>query len=318
MAIVPHEKENKMVTAQDVKQLKDLTGCGMMDCKNALQETGGDIDKAVKFLREKGLAKAAKKAGRIAAEGLVTCKVDAEKKVAVIVEINSETDFAAKGDGFRDFVSLVAQTVMDNDVATVDALKEVNGSGTNEKIADILTEKIATIGENIQIRRFAKLTGDGLYSYVHNDGGTGFGTHGTILKIAADDYGDTVADAAKGVLLHVTAMGPEFINSDAVPQSAVDAERETQLNIIMKENEAKPKPQNVVDKILEGRMKKFFEETCLMTQAFIKDPDSTVEKYLAGVGGNIKVDSFIRYEKGEGIAKKEDDFAAEVAAMTGG
>lgn len=307
-----------MVKAQDVKQLKEMTGCGMMDCKNALQETGGDMDKAIKFLREKGLAKAAKKAGRIAAEGLVTCKVDAGKKVGVILEVNSETDFAAKGDGFRSFVDLVAQTIIDNNVSDVEALKEVNGSGTSDKIADILTEKIATIGENIQIRRFAKLTGDGLFSYVHNDGGTGFGTHGTILKISADDYSDAVADAAKGVLLHITAMGPEFINSDNMPQAAIDAEKDTQLNIIMKENEAKPKPQNVVDKILEGRMKKFFEETCLMTQSFVKDPDSTVEKFLDSVGKNIKVEQFARFEKGEGISKKEDDFAAEVASMMNG
>jgi elongation factor Ts len=306
-----------MVTAQCVKQLKDLTGCGMMDCKNALTETGGDIDKAVKFLREKGLAKAAKKAGRIAAEGLVTCKIDTEKKVGVIVEVNSETDFAAKADKFREFVDLIAQTVMLNDVKTVDELKEINGAGTEEKVADILTEKIATIGENIQIRRFAKLCGDGLFSYVHNDGGSGFGTHATLVQIGASDFGAEVADAAKGVLLHITAMGPEFISADCVPQSAVDAEKETQLNIITKENEDKPKPQNVVDKILEGRMKKYFEETCLMTQSFIKDPDSTVEKFLAGVGKDMKVVEFIRYEKGEGIEKKEEDFAAEVASMMG-
>jgi elongation factor Ts len=306
-----------MITAQAVKELKELTNCGMMDCKKALEETGGDVDKAVKLLREKGLAKAAKKAGRIAAEGLVTCKIDQGKKIGVIVEVNSETDFAAKADNFRDFVSLVAQTVIDNDVNDVEALKEVNGSGTNEKIADILTEKIATIGENIQIRRFTKISGDGLYSYVHNDGGTGFGTHGTILKISADDYGDDVQTAAKGILLHITAMAPEFISSADISQAAVDEEKDTQYNLIMKENEDKPKPENVVQKILEGRMKKFLEESSLMSQAFVKDPDLTVEKYLDSIGKNLKVVQFARFEKGEGIAKKEDDFAAEVAAMTG-
>ncbi|MCL2634866.1 MAG: translation elongation factor Ts [Oscillospiraceae bacterium] len=306
------------ITAQDVKQLKELTNCGMMDCKRALEETGGDIDKAVKYLREKGLAKAAKKAGRIAAEGLVSCKINNDKKIGVIVEINSETDFAAKSERFMEFVDLVAQTVIDNDVANVEALMEVNGAGTNEKIADILTERIATIGENIQIRRFARLTGDGLFSYVHNDGGTGFGTHGTILKLAADEYGDDVQVCAKGVLLHITSMNPEFINTDSISQSIIDEEKDTQLNLILKENEAKPKPQNVIDKILEGKMKKFFEESCLMTQAYVKDPDITIEKYIAGIGKNVKIDQFVRFEKGEGIAKREDNFADEVASMIGG
>jgi elongation factor Ts len=247
----------------------------------------------------------------------VTCKIDTDKKVGVIVEINSETDFAAKGDGFRNFVSMVAQTIIDNDVADVDALKEVNGSGTDEKIADILTEKIATIGENIQIRRFARLSGDGLFLYVHNDGGTGFGTHGTIVKISADDFGDEVADCVKGVLLHITAMAPEFIDTDAIPQSVRDEERDTQYNRIMEENADKPKPQNVVEKILEGRMNKFYEESCLLTQEFVKAPDSTVAEYLAAVKKNVSIEQFVRFEKGEGIAKKEENFADEVAGMIG-
>jgi len=305
------------ITAQDVKQLKELTNCGMMDCKRALEETGGDIDKAVKYLREKGLAKAAKKAGRIAAEGLVACKIDEAKKVGVVVEVNSETDFAAKGDGFREFIDLVIQTIIDNDVNDVEALKEINGSGTNEKIADILTEKIATIGENIQIRRFRKITGDGLFMYVHNGEGTAFGTHGTLLKISADDYGDEVKECAKNLMFQITANAPEFIASADMPQSVVDAEKDTQYNLIMKENEAKPKPPNVVEKILEGRMKKFFDEVCLMTQSYVKDDSLTIEKYIESVGNNVKLDTFVRYEKGEGIAKKEDNFADEVAGMIG-
>jgi elongation factor Ts len=303
------------VTAQDVKQLKELTNCGMMDCKRALEETGGNVDAAVKYLREKGLAKAAKKAGRIAAEGLVSCKIDETKKIGAVVEINCETDFAAKGDGFKNFVDLVAQTIVDNDVADVEALKQISGSGTNEKIQDILTEKIATIGENIQIRRFSRLTGDGLFMYVHNGEGTAFGTHGTLLKIQADDYGDDVHECAKNLLFQITATAPEFVTSDSIPQSVIDDEKDTQYNLIMKENEAKPKPQNVVEKILEGRMKKFFDETCLMTQAYVKDPDTTIDKYIAGIGKNIKVVEFVRYEKGEGIAKKEENFADEVASM---
>ncbi|MCL1903402.1 MAG: translation elongation factor Ts [Oscillospiraceae bacterium] len=303
-----------MISAQDVKQLKELTNCGMMDCKRALEESGGNIDAAVKYLREKGLAKAAKKAGRIAAEGLVACRIDEGKKVGVIVEVNAETDFAAKTDKFKEFVELVVQTIIDNDVKDVEALKNVNGSGTNEKLADILTNSIATIGENIQIRRFTRITGDGLFSYLHNGEGI-FGTHGTMLKLTADDFGDEVKNCAKGILLHITSMNPEFITTDSIPKAAADEERDTQLKLIMKENEAKPKPQNVIDKILEGRMKKFFEESCLMTQAFVKEPDSTVEKYIAGIGKNIKLIEFIRFEKGEGIAKKEDNFADEVASM---
>jgi elongation factor Ts len=304
------------IKAQDVKQLKELTNCGMMDCKRALEETGGNIDAAVKYLREKGLAKAAKKAGRIAAEGLVACKIDTARKVGVIVEVNAETDFAAKTDKFKEFVDLVAQTIIDNEVADVEALKEVNGSGTSEKIGDILTDRIATIGENIKIRRFTRIVGDGLFSYLHNGDGI-FGTHGTIIKITADDFGDEVQTCARGVLLHITSMNPEFINTDSIPQAAIDEEKDTQLKLIMKENEAKPKPQNVVDKILEGRMKKFFEESCLMTQSFVKDPDSTVEKYIASIGKNVKLIEFARFEKGEGIAKKEENFADEVASMMG-
>lgn len=300
------------VTAQDVKQLKELTNCGMMDCKKALDETGGDINEAIKYLREKGLAKAAKKAGRIAAEGLVYAKIDQNKKVGVIVEINSETDFAAKSERFIEFVELVAQSALDNDVSDVEALKQVNASGTNEKVGDILTERVMSISENIQIRRFAKLTGDGLYSYVHNGGGS---IIGTLLKISADDYGEDVAACAKNLLLHITATAPEYITEDAIPESVANEERETQLNLIKSENEAKPKPQNVVDKILEGRMKKFFEERCLMTQPYVKDPDITVGKYLQNVGKNVKVVEFVRFEKGEGIEKKEDNFASEVASM---
>jgi len=300
------------VTAQDVKQLKELTNCGMMDCKKALDETGGDINEAIKYLREKGLAKAAKKAGRIAAEGLVYAKIDQAKKIGVIVEINCETDFAAKSERFIEFVELVAQSVLDNDVKDVEALKEVTASGTNEKVGEVLTERVMSISENIQIRRFAKLHGDGLYSYVHDGGGS---IIGTILKISADDYGDEVAACAKNLLFQITATAPEYITEDAIPASVANEERETQLNLIKSENEAKPKPQNVIDKILEGRMKKFFEERCLMTQAYVKDDSVTIDKYLQSVGKNVKVLEFVRFEKGEGIEKKEDNFASEVASM---
>ena len=302
------------ISAQDVKQLKELTNCGMMDCKRALEETNGNVDEAIKYLREKGLAKAAKKSGRIAAEGLVYAKVDEAKKVGVVVEINSETDFAAKSDRFIEFVEIIAQTIIDNDVKDVEALKELTASGTNEKVADLLTERIATISENIQIRRFVRMTGD-IYSYVHNGGGS---IIGSIIKLESDNGADdTVKAVAKDLLLQITASAPQFVAQKDVPQSVIDAEKEVQLELVKKENaeSKKPKPDNVLEKIVEGRMRKFAEEICLLDQPFVKDPSITVSKYIANAGKNIKVIEFARLEKGEGIQKKEDDFAAEVASM---
>ena len=302
------------ISAQDVKQLKEMTNCGMMDCKRALEQTNGDFDAAVKYLREQGLAKAAKKAARIAAEGLVYTKIDEARKIGAIVEVNSETDFAAKSDRFVEFVDMVAQTVIDNDVADVDALLGVKMSGTDETVQDVLTERIATISENIKIRRFAKLEGD-LFAYIHNGGGS---IIGTILKLESDDPTDeTVKQCAKDLLLQITASAPQFVSQADVPASVIDEEKEVQMALAQKENEsaAKPKPQNVLEKIVEGRMKKFTEEISLMEQSYVKDPDITVAKYIAGLGKNIKVVSFVRFEKGEGLQKKEENFADEVASM---
>lgn len=302
------------ISAQDVKQLKEMTNCGMMDCKRALEQTNGDFDAAVKYLREQGLAKAAKKAARIAAEGLVYAKVDEAKKVGAIVEVNSETDFAAKSDRFVEFVEMVAQTVIDNDVSTVDELLAVKVSGADETVQDVLTERIATISENIKIRRFAKLEGN-LFTYIHNGGGS---IIGTILKLDCDDANDEVVkQCAKDLLLQITASSPQFVNQADVPASVIDEEKEVQMALVQKENEsaAKPKPQNVLEKIVEGRMKKFTEEICLMDQSYVKDPDVTVAKYIAGLGKNIKVVDFVRFEKGEGLQKKEENFADEVASM---
>ncbi len=302
------------ISAQDVKQLKELTNCGMMDCKRALEESNGDVDAAIKYLREKGLAKAAKQSGRIAAEGLVYTKVDEAKKVGVVVEINSETDFAAKSERFIEFVELVAQTIIDNDVADVEALKAIKPAGSDETIGDILTERIATISENIQIRRFKRMTGD-LFAYTHNGGGS---IIGSMIKIEADDANDEAVKAcAKDLLLQITASAPQFVAQGDVPASVIDAEKEIQLQLVKKENEeaAKPKPQNVLEKIVEGRMRKFAEEICLLDQPYVKDPNMTVAKYIASVGKNIKVVEFVRFEKGEGIQKKEENFADEVASM---
>ena len=302
------------ISAQDVKQLKELTNCGMMDCKRALEATNGNVDEAVKYLREQGLAKQAKKAGRIAAEGLVVAKIDEAKKIGAVVEINSETDFAANSDKFKAFCETVLNTIIDNDVKDVDALKETTASGTSEKISDVLTDAVATISENIQIRRFVRMTGD-VYSYVHNGGGS---IIGSIIKLESDNGADDVVKTvAKDLLLQITASAPQSVAQSDVPQSVIDAEKEVQLELVKKENaeSKKPKPDNVLEKIVEGRMRKFAEEICLLDQPFVKDPSITVAKYIANAGKNIKVIEFARLEKGEGIQKKEDDFAAEVASM---
>ena len=302
------------ISAQDVKQLKELTNCGMMDCKRALEATNGNVDEAVKYLREQGLAKQAKKAGRIAAEGLVVAKIDEAKKIGAVVEINSETDFAANSDKFKAFCETVLNTIIDNDVKDVDALKETTASGTSEKISDVLTDAVATISENIQIRRFVRMTGD-VYSYVHNGGGS---IIGSIIKLESDNGADdAVKTVAKDLLLQITASAPQSVAQSDVPQSVIDAEKEVQLELVKKENaeSKKPKPDNVLEKIVEGRMRKFAEEICLLDQPFVKDPSITVAKYIANAGKNIKVIEFARLEKGEGIQKKEDDFAAEVASM---
>ena len=302
------------ITAQDVKQLKELTNCGMMDCKKALEETNGDVDAAIKYLREKGLAKVAKKSGRIAAEGLVYAKIDEAKKVGAVVEVNVETDFAAKTDRFIEFVEMVAQAIIDNDVADVEALKEVVPAGESEKVVDILNERIATIGENIQIRRFVRMTGD-LYTYVHNGGGS---IIGSIIKLESDNGADEAVKAvAKDLLLQITASAPQYVQQSDVPASVIEAEKEVQLNLVKQENaeSKKPKPDNVLEKIVEGRMRKFAEEICLLDQPFVKDPSITVAMYIANSGKNIKVVEFARLEKGEGIQKKEENFADEVASM---
>ncbi len=302
------------ISAQDVKQLKELTNCGMMDCKRALEATNGNVDEAVKYLREQGLAKQAKKAGRIAAEGLVVAKIDDAKKIGAVVEINSETDFAANSDKFKALCDTVLQTIIDNDVKDVDALKDTTASGTSEKISEVLTDAVATISENIQIRRFVRMTGD-VYSYVHNGGGS---IIGSIIKLESDNGADDAVKAvAKDLLLQITASAPQYVAQSDVPQSVIDAEKEVQLELVKKENaeSKKPKPDNVLEKIVEGRMRKFAEEICLLDQPFVKDPSITVAKYIANAGKNIKVIEFARLEKGEGIQKKEDDFAAEVASM---
>ena len=296
------------VTAQDVKELRDMTGCGMMDCKRALVEADGNRDEAVKILREKGLAKAAKKAGRIAAEGVVKTKVNGDN--GVIVEINCETDFCAKSDKFLEVVEVIADTILANDVADVEALNKVTAVGTNMTVSEYFTDKIATIGENMNIRRFTKMNGT-LVSYMHDGGRIG-----TLLKITTDkpDNAEVLA-CGKNVALQITAMNAQYVDKDSVPAEVIANEKEVQQKLVEQEG----KPANVAEKIVEGRLRKFYEEVCLLDQKYFKDDSMSIAKYIQSVakeqGASIKVDSFVRYERGEGIEKKEENFADEVASM---
>lgn len=305
------------ITAKDVAQLREMTGCGMMDCKRALVEADGNTDEAVKILREKGLAKAAKKAGRIAAEGIVKTKVADGK--GIIVEINCETDFCAKSDKFLELVETIADTILANDVADVEALKSCTVAGGTQTVSEYMTDKIATIGENMNIRRFTKLDGD-LMGYMHDGGRIG-----TLLKIETDKGDDAaVMTCAKNVALQITAMNAQFVSQADIPADVLANEKEVQLGLVKTENaqSAKPKPENVLEKIVEGRMRKYFEEVCLLDQKYFKDDSMSIAKYVESeakaANAQIKVVSFVRYERGEGIEKKQDDFAAEVAQMAKG
>ena len=299
-------------TAQDVKTLREMTNCGMMDCKKALTETDGDMDKAVEFLREKGLATAAKKAGRIAAEGLVEAFVFGN--VGVVVEINTETDFVAKNADFKDFVHSVAECIAKTNPADVEVLKntKLNDSQT---VGEALTEKIATIGENMNLRRFERYEGVN-EAYVH-----GGGRIGVLVNFKLGDSAKAESDAfkaaAKDIAMQIAAVMPRYVKNDEVPAEVVEKEKE--ILRVQALNEGKPEA--IVDKMVAGRINKFYKEVCLVDQPYIKDGDISVAKFLknvaAEIGTDVEVVKFARLEKGEGLEKKVDDFAAEVAKMTG-
>lgn len=296
------------ITPGEVKELRDMTGCGMMDCKKALEEANGNRDEAVKILREKGLAKAAKKAGRIAAEGVVKTLV--KGNVGIIAEINCETDFCAKSEKFLELVETVANTILDSNADTPEALMSCKVSGGDETVESYLTNKIATIGENIKIRRFSKMEGT-LVGYMHDGGRLG-----TLVKLATDKPDDAeVIACGKNVALQITALNAQYICKDCVPAEVLANEKEVQTKLVEQEG----KPANVAEKIVEGRLRKFYEEVCLLDQKYFKDDSMTVGKYIDSVakaqGAKISVDDFVRYERGEGIEKKEDNFADEVASM---
>ena len=294
------------ITAQMVKDLRETTGCGMMDCKKALTETDGDFDKAVDFLREKGLATAQKKAGRIASEGLVDILVDGN--IGAMVEVNSETDFVAKNAEFQTFVKNVARQVIATNPADTEALlasKFIDDESVT--IKDMLTEKIAKIGENMNLRRFARFEGN-VVGYVHMAGRIG------VMVKFDGEMTDAAKEAAKDAAMQIAALNPLYLSKDTVPAEDVEKEKSIIIAQIKEDPKNASKPDQIIEKMVGGKINKFYEQNCLLQQAFVKDDSITVEKHLSANG--IKLVDFVRYEKGEGLEKKVDDFAAEVASMT--
>jgi elongation factor Ts len=295
-----------------VADLRAQTGAGMMDCKKALAETGGSMEEAVDYLRKKGLSAAAKKSGRVAAEGMIAAAGEGNR--GVIVEVNAETDFVAKNDKFQQFAVGVAQAILDSGAADVEALKEAPFPGTGRNVAEELTHQIATIGENMNIRRFARFeTPSGVVaSYIHAGGKIG-----VLLELEtskADD--ERVSALARQLAMHVAAANPQYLSREEVPAEVVDREKDI-MRVKARES---GKPDNIIDKIIEGQVNKFFGEICLLEQAFVIDPDQRVSKVVDALGkevaGEVKLTRYARFQLGEGLEKKEDDFAAEVASLT--
>lgn len=298
-------------TAKDVKALREQTGCGMMDCKKALVEADGDMEKAVDFLREQGLAKQAKKASRIAAEGMAFAMTTEDHKKGVVIEVNAETDFVAKNADFQAFVNTCAQTVIDNNPADVEALLACKASGSDKTVAELLQEKVLVIGENIQIRRF-KLMEGACVAYVHAGGVIG------VLVNFKTDLADKpeFVTYGKDVAMQIAALNTPYLKESDVPAEVLEHEKE----IMKAEVVNSGKPEAIADKIVMGKIGKFYKENCLLDQAFVKENKISVQQYTNNtakeLGGSIEITEFVRFEKGEGIEKREDDFAAEVAAMT--
>ena len=301
-------------TAKDVADLRAKTGCGMMDCKKALTESNGDIQGAIDYLREKGLAAATQKAGRIAAEGMAYAALFNNEKVGVVIEVNAETDFVAKNAEFQAFVKVCAQTVADNNPANLDALLACTASGTDKTVDALLKEKILVIGENIKIRRFDRFEGV-LTDYIHMGG-----------KIAVMVKFDTTDEAAakpefkeyaKNIAMQIAAANPLYLNSASVPQDVIENEKK----IATEQASSTGKPANVIEKMVMGKVAKYFKEVCLVEQEYVKDSKLSVQKYTEEVGKElgapISIAAYVRYEKGEGLEKRVDNFAEEVASMMG-
>ena len=301
------------ITASMVKELRELTGAGMMDCKKALNETNGNMEEAIEFLRKNGEAKAVKKAGRIAAEGIVMAEVR-DDKTAAIVEVNSETDFVAKNAEFQGFVKAVVNQAIGSDSKDMDSfMAEAWNEDASKTVKDALTEKIAVIGENLNIRRFEKLESDGcIVAYIH-----GGGRIGVLVEADTDVVNDEIKTCLKNVAMQVAAMSPKYVSRDEVSQEFMDHEKEILLAQAKKENPEKP--DNIIEKMIIGRLNKEMKEICLLDQVYVQDSDLTVAKYVEKVakenGANMTVKRFVRFETGEGLEKKNEDFAAEVAAQ---
>lgn len=297
-------------TAKDVMKLREKTGCGMMDCKKALTEADGDMDRAIDVLREQGLAKAAKKASRIAAEGVAFAMTNDNGTVGVAVEVNAETDFVAKNAEFQAFVKTVAETIMAEKPADVDELLTKTAVGTSMTVAALLQEKIQTIGENIIIRRF-KLYEGNVAAYVHMGGKIS-----VLVKFDTDvAKADGFAEYAKDMAMQIAAANPLYLTKEDVPAEVLEHEKKIMTEQVINSG----KPANIAEKIVMGKIGKYYEENCLLFQSFIKDNNANVEQYTKQkakeLGGNINIVDFVRFEKGEGLEKRSDDFAAEVASM---
>lgn len=304
-------------TASDVKNLREMTGVGMLDCKKALEASDGDIEKSVEYLREKGLAAAQKKAGRIAAEGMAHAAV--VNGTGVVVEVNAETDFVAQNDMFIAFTRGVAEAVAKENPADVDELLTKTFAATGRSVQEEQQEKILVIGENIKIRRFARFVDGMSVPYNHMNGRIGVLVN---MDVSAGlENNETVVALGKDIAMQIAAMNPAFLDKSDVNQDTLDKEKEILMAQAKTENEqaAKPKPENILVKMVEGRIAKYYEENCLLQQPFVKENKISVEQHVAAVAkelaGSITVKAFVRFEKGEGIEKKVDDFAAEVAAL---
>ena len=306
------------ISASMVKELREMTGAGMMDCKKALTNTDGDMDKAVEWLRENGLAKAEKKAGRIAAEGIVKTNISENGKSAVIVEVNSETDFVAKNEKFQNFVAAVATQVSASDAEDIDAfMAEPWAADTSKTVKEELASQIATIGENMNIRRFAKVSCENglVVDYIHAGGKIG-----VLVAAETDNTGDEVVECLKNVAMQIAAMSPLYLSTDDVSEDYKEKEKEVLLAQAKNDPKNAGKPDNIIEKMITGRLNKELKEVCLLEQAYVKAEDKeNVAQYVQSVakatGSNLKLSQFIRFETGEGLEKKEEDFAAEVAAQ---
>ena len=297
-------------SAEDVKKLREKTGCGMMDCKKALMHSNGDEGKAIDFLREKGLATAAKKAGRVASEGVAFAM--SKPDGGVLIEVNSETDFVAKNKEFKDFVKLCAECVLKNKLSDLETLFEIIPEGLSDNLKNILNEKILKIGENIKIRRFKFLDGV-TSSYIHADGKIA-----VLVRFDADSNifsNEVFQSMSKDIAMQIAAINPMYLSKNDVPADVLEHEKK----ILLEQAKAQGKPEQIAQRMVEGRIGKYFKENCLLNQEFVKDNSMTVSQYVdkisSAVGQKINISGFVRYERGEGLEKKDENFAQEVSKI---